>query len=175
MKNSECLWRAGFIVWVAGIISFPLHASEIKIERIELPEITIEEAAEEGAIRTVHLRGLDKVTARSTDLIGPVGTVIRFGALEIIPQRCWSAPPEAREEHSALLEILERKEGGEMATKFHGWMFTASPAISVLEHPVYDITLVKCSNEKLQENPLDDSSKRTQESSKEASQEKITH
>jgi len=28
---------------------------------------------------------------------------------------------------------------------FSGWMFSSSPAISALEHPVYDITLLACS------------------------------
>jgi hypothetical protein len=27
---------------------------------------------------------------------------------------------------------------------FSGWMFASSPAISGLEHPVYDVTLLSC-------------------------------
>ncbi|MGB2533926.1 MAG: DUF2155 domain-containing protein [Candidatus Puniceispirillum sp.] len=27
---------------------------------------------------------------------------------------------------------------------FAGWMFSSSPAVSAMEHPVYDITLLKC-------------------------------
>jgi len=29
---------------------------------------------------------------------------------------------------------------------FMGWMFASSPAISGLEHPVYDITVLSCNN-----------------------------
>ena len=27
---------------------------------------------------------------------------------------------------------------------FAGWMFSSSPAVSAMEHPVYDITLLSC-------------------------------
>jgi hypothetical protein len=27
---------------------------------------------------------------------------------------------------------------------FSGWMFSSSPAVSAMEHPVYDITLLSC-------------------------------
>ena len=29
-------------------------------------------------------------------------------------------------------------------TVFSGWMFASSPAVSSLEHPVYDVTLLAC-------------------------------
>ncbi len=43
---------------------------------------------------TVVLQGLNKVTGHSSKLDGPVGTVMRFGNLEIIAHRCWKSPPE---------------------------------------------------------------------------------
>ncbi len=33
-------------------------------------------------------------------------------------------------------------------TAFSGWMFSSSPAISALEHPVYDITVLECADKK---------------------------
>ncbi|MBU3655480.1 MAG: DUF2155 domain-containing protein, partial [Alphaproteobacteria bacterium] len=31
-------------------------------------------------------------------------------------------------------------------TLFSGWMFASSPAVSALEHPVYDIVVLDCKN-----------------------------
>ncbi len=97
----------------------------------------------------IRLRGLNKVTARNSMLEAPLGTIMRFGNLEIIARKCWQAPPEDRPETAALLEIRELKPGeGAPHTVFLGWMFASSPALSALEHPVYDITVLNCANVK---------------------------
>ena len=38
----------------------------------------------------------------------------------------------------AFLQTLDK------ITAFSGWMFASSPAVSSLEHPVYDVTLLAC-------------------------------
>ena len=95
-------------------------------------------------IRAVQLRGLNKVTAQTETLKGTLGSVLRFGSLEVIAKSCWSAPPHERPEHAALMEIMELKADEPPERIFAGWMFASSPALNALEHPVYDITLVKC-------------------------------
>lgn len=92
----------------------------------------------------IKLRGLNKVTARISVIEEPLGTVMRFGNLEIIAHRCWRAKPEEQPENAALLEIRELKPGEGPQTVFSGWMFSSSPALSSLEHPVYDVTLLTC-------------------------------
>src|SRR5579883_1043868 len=61
----------------------------------------------------VRLQGLNKVTARISTVDAPLGVVTRFENLEIIPSRCWQAPPEEQPENAALLEIRELKLGEE--------------------------------------------------------------
>lgn len=73
-----------------------------------------------------------------------MGTVMNFGTLEIIARRCWKAPPEERPENAALLEIREIKAGEGPQRIFLGWMFSSSPGLSGLEHPVYDINILSC-------------------------------
>lgn len=90
------------------------------------------------------LRGLDKVTARVTTLEAPVGEPVRFGALEIIAQTCDKRPPEEPPESAAFLEIAERQEGGPGVEVFNGWMFASSPALSAMDHPVYDVWVLDC-------------------------------
>jgi len=92
----------------------------------------------------VMLQGLNKVTGHVSKLEGPVGTVMNFGGLEIIVRRCWKAAPEEQPENAALMEIRELKAEEGYKNIFLGWMFSSSPGLSGLEHPVYDVTLLSC-------------------------------
>jgi len=92
----------------------------------------------------ITLQGLNKVTGRTLKFDGLLGTVMRFGNLEIVARRCWKAPPEERPENAALLEISELKRGEPPVQVFLGWMFSSSPSLSGIEHPVYDISVISC-------------------------------
>lgn len=92
------------------------------------------------------LQGLDKITARVFSIEAPVGQVVRFGTLEIVAQACQERPPEETPESAAFLDISEIKPGEPPHVVFEGWMFASSPAISALEHPVYDVWVVDCRN-----------------------------
>ena len=65
--------------------------------------------------------------------------------LEITINRCAFHPPEEPPENAAFITVRDRGYDG-LAPKqvFSGWMFSSSPAISALEHPVYDLTLLAC-------------------------------
>jgi len=99
----------------------------------------------------VILRGLNKVTARSQEIEAPIGSVVRFGTIEIVAHSCWKSAPEDRPENAALLEISEIKQGEPPTQIFLGWMFSSSPGLSSLENPFYDITVVKCDKAKGEE------------------------
>lgn len=90
------------------------------------------------------LRGLNKVIGRVSNLEVPLGTVARFENLEIIVRKCWKSPPEERPENAILLEVREIKVDEAPKQIFLGWMFSSSPSISGIEHPVYDITAISC-------------------------------
>ncbi len=92
------------------------------------------------------LQGLDKVTARVSTIEAPVGQVVRFGTLEIIARTCDKRPPEETPESAAFVDIWEVRPGEPAVALFRGWMFASSPALSALEHPVYDIWVLDCSN-----------------------------
>ncbi len=96
---------------------------------------------------TAVLQALDKVTARVSTIDAPVGQTVRFGTLEITVRACRKRPPEEPPESAAFLEIREQKEGeAQPSLLFSGWMFASSPALSTLEHPVYDIIVIDCKN-----------------------------
>jgi hypothetical protein len=90
------------------------------------------------------LQGLDKITARVSKFEASVGTPVRFGTLSIRVRDCEKNPPEETPESTAFLEIDEVRPGEANLRVFSGWMFASSPALSALEHPVYDVILLDC-------------------------------
>jgi hypothetical protein len=97
---------------------------------------------------TAILQGMDKVTGRVMTIEAPVGSTVHFGTLEFIVRTCRKRPPEETPEAAAFLDIWEVRSGETAAGLFRGWMFASSPALSALEHPVYDIWEVDCADSK---------------------------
>jgi hypothetical protein len=95
---------------------------------------------------TVILQGLDKITARVSTIDVPVGGTVEFGALRITARACDKHPPEETPEAAAFLEVVEVKPDEKPVLRFSGWMFASSPALSALEHPVYDLKVLDCVN-----------------------------
>ena len=98
------------------------------------------------------LQGLNKVTARISEIEAPVGTSVRFGNLDIVVKRCWKSPPTEQPENAARVEILERRPDETPVELFNGWMFSSSPSLSGLEHPVYDLVVLACEKRKMTPN-----------------------
>ncbi len=90
------------------------------------------------------LQGMDKVTARVSTIEAPVGEVVKFGTLEIIARHCDKRPPEETPESASFLDIWEVRQGEAAVSLFRGWMYASSPALSALEHPVYDVWVLEC-------------------------------
>lgn len=97
---------------------------------------------------SAQMQGLDKVTARISTFEAPLDTVVRFGTLELVVRRCVKRPPEESPESAAFVEIREQRAAEAPRNLFRGWMFASSPALSALEHPVYDVWVVDCLNVK---------------------------
>lgn len=110
--------------------------------------------------RLAVLRGLDKVTGRTIDFRAPIGQAVRFRSLEITARACEKAPPEAPPEVSVFVEVSDMGSAvprstlahkaanaaapGKSKQLFSGWMFSSSPGLSALEHPVYDVWVIDC-------------------------------
>ena len=90
------------------------------------------------------LRGLDKVTGRTSTFSIPVGEVGQFGRIFVAPESCYTRPPEESPENAAFLFIYEKSLKGENIELFKGWMFSSNPALSSMEHPVYDVWVLEC-------------------------------
>lgn len=108
------------------------------------------------------LRALDKITGRSTDIVVKVGEPVVYGSLRVELKTCYQAPPEEVPESAAFLRIastqpvaVETMEAAVAAKDappaaadapilFSGWMYASSPGLNALEHPVYDIWVIRC-------------------------------
>lgn len=93
----------------------------------------------------VKLQALDKSTARTVTFEAKVGTTIEYGSLFIKIQACRKSDPLEKPESAAFLQIWEVPIN---ATKsewiFSGWMFASSPALSAMDHAVYDVWVLNC-------------------------------
>ncbi len=73
---------------------------------------------------------------------------MRYGNLLITARACVKHPPEEPPESAAFLVIDELPPDAGPQTPperiFSGWMFASSPALSALENPVYDISVLDC-------------------------------
>ena len=93
----------------------------------------------EGAL----LRGLDKVSGQSTDLVLNVGDSVAFGRLEVRLGEC--RYPAADPESDAFAQLTITDSRSRMAL-FTGWMIASSPAISALDDARYDVWVVSCND-----------------------------
>ncbi len=108
------------------------------------------------------LRGLDKVTAETRDFELRVGEPVQFGTLTVIMATpCAKRPPEETPEDWVGLQISDPQTDGsgqqtERKIVFSGWMLAQSPALSSLEHGVFDIWPLECiPNETAPSQPTD--------------------
>lgn len=94
---------------------------------------------------TIRLRSLDKITARTLTFDAQVGTVIKFGDIYIKILSCRKPPAVEKTESAAFLQIWQvDKDEAQSRWIFSGWMFGSSPALSAMDHPVYDVWVIDC-------------------------------
>lgn len=93
----------------------------------------------------VRLQSLDKSSARTVTFEARVGSTLKFGPLFIKIQACRKSQPLEAPESAAFLQIWELPPGKtESQWVFSGWMFASSPALSAMDHPVYDVWVIEC-------------------------------
>lgn len=100
--------------------------------------------SDQGDVPVVVLAALDKITTQLSTIEIRRDQTVRFGTLEITLRYCRTNPPEETPESVAFLEISDVGHNNQNKKVFTGWMFASSPALSPLEHPVYDVWVKEC-------------------------------
>ena len=98
-------------------------------------------AQEIATARGAELRALDKVTGQTTDLAVRDGESVRFGRLNVTVTDC--RYPSADQSSNAFAHVVIAEDGGS-APIFDAWMVATSPALSALDHPRYDVWVMRC-------------------------------
>jgi hypothetical protein len=106
---------------------------------------------------SIRLRSLDKITARTLTFDAQVGNTIKFGDIYIKVLSCRKPPPVEKSEAAAFLQIWQIDRATEESRwVFSGWMFASSPALSGMDHPVYDVWVIDCLGKDPEELPKED-------------------
>ncbi|MEO0780544.1 MAG: DUF2155 domain-containing protein [Pseudomonadota bacterium] len=90
------------------------------------------------------LRGLDKTDATVSDLDISNGGEVVFGTLSLRMTECRYPEGDAAADAYAYLVIRDLAKERNI---FSGWMLASSPALNALEHPRYDVWVLRCITE----------------------------
>lgn len=123
----------------------PLAAACFALAALLIGPLCAASAQAEGLQKGIAiLRWLDKSTARVATVQVPVNQSVRIESVELIVRACVERPPVEPPESAAFLDIAEVRPGEPTAEVFRGWMFASSPALSAMEHPIYDVWVLDC-------------------------------
>lgn len=89
----------------------------------------------------VQLRALDTITGIVQDIELIVGDTTVYERLMISVRECRYPADNIDGDAFAYLTIRDVRES---KPRFEGWMIASSPALSALEHPRYDVWVLRC-------------------------------
>ena len=94
------------------------------------------------------LIGLDKITAKTSEIIINMGETKKFGSLEIKVLKCGKIKEKDNNSESvAYLQVKDlTKNDNEKVFIFNGWTFSEDPTLAPFDHAIYDLQLVDCNN-----------------------------
>ena len=106
-------------------------------------------ANEAGFYDSGRVIALNKITANSKKMTIPVGGSAYYNNAEIKLEKCWKSPDLYRPSSQVLVTVLENKFDDDPKVIFHGWIISSNPAVSTIEHPVYEVIAVECAGNRL--------------------------
>ncbi len=90
---------------------------------------------------------LDKISNKLTTKTIAVNDSDLIGTLNIKVYACFTKPPDEIPEDYVLIDIKDNFQD-ESKSIYKGWMISSSPDVTPLQHPIYDLWLLGCSNDK---------------------------
>jgi hypothetical protein len=92
--------------------------------------------------RRITLRALDRMLGRPTDIELRIGQTVMFGRIAINVPECRYPADNPSSDAFAHVRVFDT-DGNQL---FDGWMVASSPALSALEHPRYDVWVLRCAS-----------------------------
>ena len=101
----------------------------------------------DSEIITVEIKALDKITAKTSTLSIKLGEEKYFGNLKIKPLKCKASDINQPPDTVAYLQVIDISDKkNDQVFVFNGWTFASSPTLRSLDHAIYDLWLLGCSN-----------------------------
>ena len=98
-------------------------------------------------LSTAKFIGLDKITAKTSNIIVTLGETLNYGPLEIKVLKCGEIISDNKKDNVAYLQVKDLSENeNEKIFIFNGWTFSSDPSLEPFDHAIYDLQLVSCSN-----------------------------
>lgn len=114
------------LTWgLTGVISGPLGAQDIQT------------ATAQGA----ELRVLDKINGQVEDLILPNGGAGVVWRMEVELGECRYPVGNPAGDAYAFVTL---RQASHVEPLFRGWMIASAPALNALDHPRYDVWVIRC-------------------------------
>lgn len=95
---------------------------------------------------TARMQAMDKITGKVSEIDVPVNGEAIFGSFSVVVRSCHARPPEETPENFAFVDVVDNHNTDKEINIFKGWMISSSPALNAVEHPIYDVWLLKCYN-----------------------------
>ncbi|WP_241523897.1 DUF2155 domain-containing protein [Oceaniglobus indicus] len=121
------------LAWSAAILL--MAAAQVAAQTTETSRVEV------GQARGAILRGLDKVSGVVSQIDIAVGETLALGHVQITLGEC--RYPVNNPAGDAFAWIVIREAGVDLPL-FQGWMIASSPALNALEHPRYDVWVIRC-------------------------------
>ena len=91
------------------------------------------------------LIGLDKITAKSLEIVLDLNESKLFGPLEIKILKCGKVKVNNKLDSVAYMQVKDlTKNENEQVFIFNGWTFASNPSLTPFDHAIYDLQLLNC-------------------------------
>ena len=96
-------------------------------------------------ISFVEIKILDKVSSKTSRLTLNIQKETKFENLIVKALKCQNSEFDDNPEVTAYMQVKDiTLANNDQVFVFNGWTFLSSPSITLFDHPVYDIWLIKC-------------------------------
>ena len=91
------------------------------------------------------LIGLDKITAKSLEIVINLNESKNFGPLDIKILKCGKVKINNRSDSVAYMQVKDlTKNDNEKVFIFNGWIFASDSSLTPFDHAIYDLKLLDC-------------------------------
>ena len=93
----------------------------------------------------VEIKILDKISSKTNRLTLNIQEESKFENLIIKVLKCKNSEFDDNPEVTAYMQVKDiTLTNNDQVFVYNGWTFLSSPSITLFDHPVYDIWLIKC-------------------------------